>query len=196
MRASPPAARATSAISVSVTVVLRLVRAVDGDADVVGLLLGQRGEPDAQRVQVQPGHLLVQVLGQRVHAYRVFGGLGEQLDLGDDLVGEAVGHHEARVPGGVAQVQQAALGQHDDGVPVPAVFRGEGPLVDLRLDDGPVHAGGPGQAGHVDLVVEVADVAHDGLVLHLAHVAGRDHVAVAGGGDEDVRGTDHILQGG
>ena len=29
------------------------------------------------------------------------------------LVGEAVGHHEARVAGGAAQVEQAALGQDD-----------------------------------------------------------------------------------
>src|SRR5580704_925821 len=48
--------------------------------------------------------------------------------------------------------------------------------------------------GHVDLVVEVADVAHDRLVLHPAHVLGDDHVAVAGGGDEDVRRLQHVLQ--
>src|SRR4029077_7737473 len=84
MRASPSAARPASAMSV--TVVLRLVRAVDRHADVVRLLLGQLAEPDPERVQVQPGHLLVQVLGQRVHAGGVLVGLGEQLDLGDDLV--------------------------------------------------------------------------------------------------------------
>src|SRR5260370_5705659 len=60
MRASPSAARSGSAMSV--TVVLRLVRAVDRDADVVRLLLCQLAEPYAERVQVQPRHLLVQVL--------------------------------------------------------------------------------------------------------------------------------------
>eukprot|EP00951_Prasinocladus_malaysianus_P036621 scaffold387188_cov48-Prasinocladus_malaysianus.AAC.1 len=40
--------------------------------------------------------------------------------------------------------------------------------------------------GHVDFVVEVADVADDGVVLHLGHVLGHDDVFVAGGGDEDV----------
>src|SRR5271165_6261629 len=74
MRDSPSAASPASAMSV--TVVLRLVRAFDGDADVVRLVLGQLAEPDAERVQVQPGHLLVQVLGQRVHAQRVLAGLG------------------------------------------------------------------------------------------------------------------------
>ena len=42
-----------------VTVGLRLVRAVDGNADVVRLLLGQLAQPDPERVQVQPGYLLV-----------------------------------------------------------------------------------------------------------------------------------------
>src|SRR5580692_9280019 len=173
-----------------VTVLLRLVRAVDGNADVVRLLLGQLAQPDPERVQVQPGYLLVQVLGQHVHAECVLVGLGEQLDLRDDLVGEAVGHDEAGVPGGVAEVQQAPLGQHDDAVPVL-----EGPLVHLRLDVDVPDALPLGQAGHVDLVVEVADVAHDRLVLHPAHVFGGDYVAVPGRGHEDVRGLDHVLQG-
>src|SRR5450755_1046724 len=60
----------------SVAVVIGLERAIDRDADVGGLLLGQGGQPDAQRVEVQAGHLLVQVLGQHVHAERVVGGLG------------------------------------------------------------------------------------------------------------------------
>jgi hypothetical protein len=40
--------------------------------------------------------------------------------------------------------------------------------------------------GHVDLVVEVADVAHDGVVLHPLHVLVADDLDVAGGADEDV----------
>ena len=41
-------------------------------------------------------------------------------------------------------------------------------------------------ARDLDLVVEVADVADDGAVLHRAHVLDGDDVLVAGGGDEDV----------
>ena len=44
------------------------------------------------------------------------------------------------------------------------------------------------QAGDVDLVVEVADVADDRLVLHPRHVVGGDDVLVAGRRDEDVGG--------
>ena len=50
------------------------------------------------------------------------------------------------------------------------------------------------EPGHVDLVVEVADVADDRLVLHPRHVLGRDDVVVAGGGDEDVGGVDDVLE--
>eukprot|EP00983_Pelagomonas_calceolata_P028066 880486-Pelagomonas_calceolata.AAC.3 len=51
------------------------------------------------------------------------------------------------------------------------------------------------QSQPTHLVIEVADVAHDGVVLHLGHVVGHDDVLVAGGGDEDVGGLQHILQG-
>src|SRR4051794_6632046 len=39
----------------SVPVVVRLVRALDRDAEVLGLLVGQRGQPHAERLEVQPG---------------------------------------------------------------------------------------------------------------------------------------------
>ena len=52
------------------------------------------------------------------------------------------------------------------------------------------------QAVHLDLVVEMADVADDGLVLHLRHVLERDDVAVAGGRDVDVGGAERVLDGG
>src|SRR5215469_17379875 len=173
----------------SVPVVVGLVRAIDRYADIGSLLLGQLRELYAQRVQVQASDLLVQMLGQHVHAELILARLGEQLYLRDDLVGEAVRHDEARVAGGVAQVQQPALGQDDHRVPVR-----ESPLIDLRLDVRPGDAGQPGEAGHVNLIVEVADVPDDRLVLHPAHVLGRDDVVVARRGDENVGGLDHVFQ--
>ena len=56
-------------------------------------------------------------------------------------------------------------------------------MVDLRLDVLPAVVA---QRIDVDLVVEVADVAHDRLVFHAAHVLVGDDVVVAGGGDENV----------
>ena len=53
-----------------------------------------------------------------------------------------------------------------------------------------------GEAGHVDLVVEVPDVADDCLVLHSAHLLGHYDVTAAGGGDHDVRAVDHRVERG
>ena len=111
------------------------------------------------------------MLGQRVHAALVEVGVREQLDLGDHLIGEAVRHHEARVTRRAPEVQQATLGEHDDRVTV-----GEHPLVDLRLHLATLDALELRQAGHVDLGVEVTDVADDGVVLHLRHRVDADHV--------------------
>ncbi len=83
--------------------------------------------------------------------------------------------------GGVAQVEQAAFGEHDDRLAVD-----EAELVDLRLDVDALDVGLLVEPGHVDLVVEVADVADDRPLLHAAHHLGGDDVLVAGGGDEDV----------
>ena len=56
-----------------------------------------------------------------------------------------------------------------------------------------LHALGGVEAVDLDLVVEVADVADDGLVLHLLHVLERDDVHVAGGGDVDVAAAERVL---
>src|SRR5689334_19448817 len=92
-----------------VPVVLGLVGAFHRHADVGRLLLGELGELHAERIEVEPGHLLVELLREHVHLLLVLVRLVEELDLGDRLIRERVRHHEARVPGGVAQVQQPAL---------------------------------------------------------------------------------------
>src|SRR5215216_2195674 len=134
----------TSALSELVAIVVRLVRALDRDADVGGLLRAQLGQLRAERAEVQPRDLLVEVLGQHVDLLLVVLVLREQLDLGDRLVRERRRHHEARVAGRVAEVQQPALRQHDDRVAV-----GEDPLVDLRLDVDLLDAVDPREPGHV-----------------------------------------------
>src|SRR5215217_5314791 len=141
IRASPASARPRSATSdaetlgVLVPIVVWLVRALDRDADVRRLLGAELRELHAERVEVQPRDLLVEVLGQHVDLSLVLVVLREELDLGDRLVRERVAHHERRVAGRVTEVQQAPLGQHDDRVAV-----GEPPLVDLRLDVDPLYA--------------------------------------------------------
>jgi hypothetical protein len=113
---------------------------------------------------------------------------GPEFDLRERLVGEAVAHHEARVAGGAAEVHEAAFGQHED-----AVAGREGVLVHLRLDVEALHVRAGVELIDLDLVVEVADVADDGLVLHLLHVLEGDDVLVAGGGDVDVAGAEGVF---
>ena len=55
---------------------------------------------------------------------------------------------------------------------------GEGEHVVLRLDVGALDARGLVQAVHLDLVVEMADVADDRLVLHPLHVLEGDDVVL------------------
>src|SRR4051794_23718576 len=61
----------------SVAVVLGLVRAGHVDPEVLRLRVGELGERDAEGRQVQPGDLLVEVLGEHVDADRVLVGLRE-----------------------------------------------------------------------------------------------------------------------
>ena len=49
-----------------VAIVIRLVRSFDRHADVVGLHLGERRQLDAEGVEVQSRHLLVEVLRKDV----------------------------------------------------------------------------------------------------------------------------------
>ena len=62
---------------------------------------------------------------------------------------------------------------------------GEGVFVHLRLDVG-LHGFRSLETRHLDLVVEVTDVADDRLVAHPLHVLEGDDVAVARAGDVDV----------
>src|SRR5712691_3287504 len=88
-----------------------------------------------------------------------------------------------------AEIHEPAFGENQDGMTI-----GENPLVVLRLDVDPANAFDLPQPGYVDLVVEMADVADDGLVLHLRHVLGGDDVLVTGRGDENGRLLDNALQ--
>ena len=52
------------------------------------------------------------------------------------------------------------------------------------------------QASHIDFGVEVADVAHNCVVLHLEHVLNRDDVIVASCRNEDVNFTNDVFESG
>src|SRR3954464_3220969 len=98
----------------SVAVVIRLERALDRHADIIGLLLAELRQLDAELVEVERRDLLVEMLGQDVDFVFSLAPAGPELDLGQRLVGEAGAHHEARMTGGAAEIHEAAPGEYDD----------------------------------------------------------------------------------
>src|SRR3954470_7489570 len=97
-----------------------------------------------------------------------------------------------------AEINEPAFGKHDDRVTVVErvlVNRANVAGLNVLL----LHAAGLHLAlkpTHIDLEIEVADVAHDRIVLHQRHVLASDHVAAARGGDVDVTLLDGIFHRG
>lgn len=180
-------------VSLLVPVVRGLVWTLNWNADVVGLFLAQLRELSSELAEVKGSDLLIEVLGQDIDLLLVLSGgpLLPQLELGNHLVGERTGHHKAGVSGGAAQVHETPLGQNDDA----SVGLGEDPPVGLGLDGDALHTRVGLESEHVDLIVKVTNVAHDGIVLHLSHVINHDDILVTGGGDKDVSLGDNILEG-
>ena len=165
------------------------VRSVLRDAQVIGLVLGEGGELDAEMLQMSFCDLLVKLLGQHVDADLVLGVTGPEFDLGEDLIGEGVAHDERGMTHGASEVNKTALGEEDD---VFAVL--EGVAIDLGLDvalDGVLV-----QPGGVDLAVEMSNVADDGIFQHLLKMAALNDAGATRGGDEDASFLASLVHGG
>src|SRR6516165_10244098 len=104
-----PQASAVRAASASVAVLIRLIRAVDGHADIGRLLVRHFRQLDADLGEVEPRDLLVEAFRQGIDFFLVLLGIGPQLDLRQRLVGKRGRHHEARMAHGIAEVHQAPL---------------------------------------------------------------------------------------
>ena len=97
-----------------IPIVVRLVRTVNWNAQVLSLLLRELRKFHSQLAQVKAGDFFIQLLGQHVNAeFEIFRML-PQGQLGQHLVAEAVGHDERRVARGAPQVHQPPFGQDDD----------------------------------------------------------------------------------
>jgi WD40 repeat protein len=161
-----------------IAVMLGFEGAGGGQGEIVGLCGAERGQFDAELVEMEGGDLFVEVLGQYVDLVLVLAVVSPQLDLRQHLVGERRTHYKAWVARCTAEIDEAPLGQHDQPLAI-----GKDHFVDLRLDLLP---GIVAQRVDLDLAVEMADVADDRAVLHMPHVVDRDYVDVAGRGDKDV----------
>ena len=142
-----------------ISVMFGLIRSFDRYADVIGLLLCQLGQFDADALQVEAGNFFVQAFRQAVDTY--FVRHCPQIHLGQDLICEGVAHYEGRMACRATQVHQAAFCQQEDRVACRECV-----LVNLRFDVGVLDVRIVHQLVDLDFVVEMADVANDGLVFH------------------------------
>jgi len=97
------------------------------------------------------GNLLVELLGEDVHAKRELLRGGPESNLGQDLVGKGAGHDEGGVTSGASEVDKTTLSKEND---VAAIGHGE--AVDLGLNVGDRLSVGL-QPGDVDFNVEMTN---------------------------------------
>ena len=136
---------------------------------------------------MQPCNLLVEVFRQPIDSdVEPF---LPQLQLREALVRERIGHHERRMPGSTSQIDETPLGENEYRMAVR-----KGIFVDLRLD-GRLHSTRLFQTCHLNLVVEMADVADDGLIAHLLHVLQCDDVTITCAGNEYIALGQSTLDG-
>lgn len=75
----------------------RLVGSSNGDIQVFGLSVGEDRQFNVELSKMCTSDLLVEFLGEHVHAKRELLGGGPEGDLGKDLVSEGARHDERRV---------------------------------------------------------------------------------------------------
>src|ERR1700683_3492787 len=105
-------------------------------------------------------------------ADRIFRGFGIELDLRQSLIGKRGTHDKAGVTGAARQIHQSTFRQENDAFAVR-----EYNVIDPRFDVFPRVLL---ERGAVDFVVEMPDVANDGIVLHALHVLVRYYIKFAG----------------
>jgi len=169
-----------------VAVMFILVRTFNRDVDVSSLFRSKSSKTNLKLFEVKTSYFFIEFLGDEDYF------LGDlftpEHELSETLVGEGGAHDEAWVASGATKVDETTLGKKDDGVAI-----GEDEAIDLRLDGIALDAGPGDELGDLDLIVKVADVAHDAVVAHLGHVLGGDDVAVASAGDEDLSDVEGVL---
>ena len=129
---------------------------------------------------MQTGYFFVEFFRQDINLVFIFIFVRPQINLCQCLIRERVRHYKTWMASCAAEIYQTTFGQHVNRI---AVF--ESVLVDLRFDvelDGIRSI----QALDLDFIVEVTNVADDGLILHALHMFQRQHVFVAGSSDVNI----------
>merc|ERR1712019_133158 len=158
-----------------ITVSVWLVGAINWHSDVISLLFRQFCELSTKGSQMQSGDLLVEAFWQQVNVVLVtlvVLPIVQQIQLAEHLIREGARHHERWVSSGTSKVQQATRCEDNDAMTVR-----EHETVHLWLDV--LHLNPWELFKLFDLVIEVADVANDGIILHLLHVLRGDDLEIA-----------------
>ena len=66
----------------------------------------------------------------------------------------------------------------------------EDEAIDLVLDGFNLHAWVVLETSHINLIIEMTNVANNRVVLHLSHLFGHDNAEVASCGDKDISSVD------
>jgi len=141
---------------------------------------------------MESGNFLVKFLGNNVDLSNlifVSGSVFPEFNLSHHLVGEGVGHDERRVASGTSEIHETSFSKDEYSVTIR-----EFPSVNLRLDVESLDARIVLKSQHVNFVVEVTNVAHNCVVLHLCHVVHHNDSSVSSGSDEDISFLDYSLE--
>ena len=165
-------------ISRSVPIMVRLVGPLLRQTEIGRLLARELRQLHADLVEMQRGDFFVEMLGQRV-----------------DLTLYWPCFVQSSICASVWLVNDADMTKEGCPVALPRFTSRPSDSRMMRLPSANSTSSTCGftlchlkflQARDLDLGIEVADIADDGAVLHRAHVVDRDHVDIAGGGDENV----------
>lgn len=162
---------------------------------------GKFGQLSIDVVKMQKGDLFIKDLGKDIDANIFLAGLSEldvllaerlvlslvQSDLCEDLIGERAGHDEGRVASCTAEIDQTTLGEEDD-------VAAAGHEVSVNLGFDVLYALGVLlQPSNVDLDIEMANVANDGVVTHGLEVFTDEDVSAASRSNEDLAKSGSFL---
>jgi hypothetical protein len=130
---------------------------------------------------MQFSYFLIELSAQPVDLFLEFLIVGPKFYLSNCLIGKAGTHNETRVTCGATKVHETSFGENKHTLSICEL-----PSSDHVFNYLFLHAGHLRKSEHVNFVVEVANVANNGIVLHLLHVFGHNDILVAGGCDEDI----------
>ncbi|KAL3829289.1 hypothetical protein ACJIZ3_018091 [Penstemon smallii] len=94
----------------------RLVRTLNRNADIIGLILTKLSELSTKLSKVKSCNLLIQMLRQHVNLLLILPTRSfiPKLELCNNLISKRTRHHKARVASGTTQVHQTTLCQHNN----------------------------------------------------------------------------------